>query len=57
MEQTDFPGSRPRSVGGQRDAGAESTTAGLVGHRQHGVLGIGVYDLSYPSEGGSGEED
>ena len=51
-------GSRPRSVGGQGDAGAESTTAGLVGHRQHGVLGIGVYGLSHPPpvQGGSGEE-
>ena len=45
MEQTYLPGSRPRSVGGQGDAGAESTTAGLVGHRQHGVLGIGVDGL------------
>ena len=52
MEQTDLPGSRPRSVCGQGDAGAESTTAGLVGHRQHGVLGIGVYGLSHPVQGG-----
>ena len=27
MEQNDLPGSRPRSVGGQEDAGAESSTA------------------------------
>ena len=32
------------------------SAAGLVGHRQHGVLGIGVYGLSHPVQGGSGEE-
>ena len=56
MEQTCLPGSRPRSVGGQGDAGAESTTAGLVGHRQHGVLSLRVDGLPYPSQGGYGEE-
>ena len=56
MEQNDLRGSRQCSVGSQRDAGTESTTAGLVGHRQHGVLGIGVDGLSHPAERGSGEE-
>ena len=36
MEQNDLSGSRPRSISGQGDAGAESATAGRVGHRQHG---------------------
>ena len=56
MEQTYFLGGRQRSVGSQRDAGAESTIAGLVGHRQHGVLGIGVHGLSHSEKGGTGEE-
>ena len=55
MEQNDLSGSRPRSISGQGDAGAESATAGRVGHRQHGVLGVGVYGLSHPAQGGSGE--
>ena len=49
MEQNDLSGSRPRSISGQGDAGAESATAGRVGHRQHGVLGVGVYGLSTTS--------
>ena len=56
MEQNDLSGSRPRSISGQGDAGAESATAGRVGHRQHGVLGVGVYGLPHPAQGGSGEE-
>ena len=40
----------------REDAGAESTTAGLVGNRQHGVLGIGVHGVPHPEEGGTGEE-
>ena len=56
MEQTYFLGSRQRSVGSKGDAGAELPSVGSVGHRQHGVLGIGVYGIPYPSQGGSGEE-
>ena len=56
MEQNDLSGSRPRSISGQGDAGAESATAGRVGHRQHGVLGVGVYGLPHPAQGGAGEE-
>ena len=32
------------------------SAARRMGHRQHGVLGIGVYGLSHPAQGGSGEE-
>ena len=39
MEQTDFPGSRQRSVGSQRDAGAELPATGSVGHRQPILVG------------------
>ena len=56
MEQTYFPGSRPRSVGGQGDAGAELPATRGMGHRQHGLLSLRVYGLSHPSEGGPGEE-
>ena len=56
MEQTDLPGSRPRSVGGQGDAGAELPATRGMGHRQHGLLCLRVYGLSHPSEGGPGEE-
>ena len=56
MEQTYLLGSRPRSLGSQKDGGAEPSTAGLVGHRQHGVLGVGVHGLSHPAQGGTGEE-
>ena len=56
MEQTYFLGSRQRSVGSQGDAGAELPAARGMGHRQHGLLGIRVYGLPHPSEGGPGEE-
>ena len=32
------------------------SAVGRVDHRQHGVRGIGVYGLSLPAQGGSGEE-
>ena len=56
MEQTDFPGSRLRSVSSQGDAGVELQAVGSMGHRQHGLLCIRVDGLPYPAQGGSGEE-
>ena len=56
MKQTYLPGSRPYSVGSQGGAGAELPAARGMGHRQHGLLGIRVYGLPHPSEGGPGEE-
>ena len=56
MEQTDLPGSRLHSVGSQGNAVAEVPATRGLGHRQHGVLGIRVYGLPHPSEGGPGEE-
>ena len=40
----------------KEDAGAELPATRGMGHRQHGVLGIRVYGLPHPSEGGPGEE-
>ena len=56
MEQADSPGNRLYSVGSQGYVGAELPAVGCMDHRQPGLLGIRVYGLPHPAQGGAGEE-